>query len=126
MQRKEIIRLHSEAAKVERMDELHIKKLAQAKNKCRSQEQEKGKLKVIIGQLEKNLDTAKKQAEGDKKTCDGLRKERDILNKNILKATGTILILMLQDRNKSSNSCITHILRSAIITCSHSRMEKIT
>jgi TolA-binding protein len=126
MQGEEVTRLHSEAAKVGKMREQYIKKLTQIENKCRSLEQEKEKLKGITGQLEKDLDTAKKQAESDKKTCDDLQKERDVLNKNILKATGTIFKLILQDRNKSSSSCIIHILRSEILKCSHSRMEKIT
>jgi hypothetical protein len=67
--------------------------------------QEKEMLKGVIGHLEKDLDTAKKQAEDNKKICDDLQREKDNLNKNILKAAGMVLLLRIARQNQSSDNC---------------------
>jgi len=51
-------------------------------------EQQRETLKGQITGLERELEAAKKQAETDKKAIDDLVRERDILNKNLLKAAG--------------------------------------
>jgi len=51
-------------------------------------EQQRETLKGQINGLERELESAKKQAETDKKAIDDLVRERDILNKNLLKAAG--------------------------------------
>jgi len=51
-------------------------------------EQQRETLKGQITGLERELESAKKQAEMDKKAIDDLVRERDILNKNLLKAAG--------------------------------------
>jgi predicted nucleic acid-binding Zn-ribbon protein len=89
----EVTRLHSESAKLGKMREQCIKKLTHAENQCVTLEQEKEKLKGIIGQLEKDLDTAKKQAETNRKISDELHKDREVLYKNIQKAASMILVL---------------------------------
>ncbi|XP_021922803.1 cilia- and flagella-associated protein 58-like isoform X3 [Zootermopsis nevadensis] len=86
MQGEEVTRLHSEVSKVGNMHEQCVKKLTHSENQRGSLEQEKEKLKGVIGQLEKDLGTAKKQMENNRKTCDDLQKDREILNKNIQKA----------------------------------------
>lgn len=93
MQGEEVTRLHSEVSKVGNMHEQCVKKLTHSENQRGSLEQEKEKLKGVIGQLEKDLGTAKKQMENNRKTCDDLQKDREILNKNIQKAASMILVL---------------------------------
>ncbi|NXP52174.1 CFA58 protein, partial [Heliornis fulica] len=77
---------------------LEISKLKQARNilqnkLCVAEEQnveagnERTTLKNQIGGLERELETAKKQVESDKKTIDELVREKDKLNKNMVKAT---------------------------------------
>ncbi|XP_033609267.1 cilia- and flagella-associated protein 58 [Cryptotermes secundus] len=88
MQGEEVTRLRNEASKVGKVREQYIKKLTQAENQHQSLMQEKEMLKGVIGHFEKNLETAKKQAENSKKICDDLQREKDNLNKNILKAAG--------------------------------------
>jgi chromosome segregation ATPase len=70
------------------VQEQYVKKLTQAENQHQSLMQEKEMLKGLVNHLEKDLHTAKKQVENNKKICDDLQRDRDNLNKNILKAAG--------------------------------------
>lgn len=99
MQGEEVTRLRNEASKVGKVREQYIKKLTQAENQHQSLMQEKEMLKGVIGHFEKNLETAKKQAENSKKICDDLQREKDNLNKNILKAAGMVLLLRTARQN---------------------------
>jgi TolA-binding protein len=93
IQGEEVTRLRNEAAKVGKVREQNVKKLTQAENQCQSLMQEKEMLKRVISHLEKDLHMAKKQAENNKRICDELQRDRDNLNKNILKAAGMVLLL---------------------------------
>jgi chromosome segregation ATPase len=93
MKAEEVARLQNEAAKVRKVREQNVKKLTQAENHCQSLMQEKEMLKGLVSHLEKDLHTAKKQVENKKKICDDLQRDRDNLNKNILKAAGMVLLL---------------------------------
>lgn len=99
MQGEEVTRLRNEAAKVGKAREQYIKKLTQAENQHQNLMREKEMLKGVIGHLEKDLETAKKQAENSKKICDDLQRERDNLNKSILKAAGMVLLLRTARQN---------------------------
>ncbi|XP_023571263.1 cilia- and flagella-associated protein 58 [Octodon degus] len=66
-------------------DQIH-KKLHQVEDQKTEVEQHKETLKNQILGLEREVETSKKQAELDKKAMDELLRERDILNKNMLKA----------------------------------------
>ncbi|KAJ4450717.1 hypothetical protein ANN_02147 [Periplaneta americana] len=105
-QEEELGKLRSEAAKVGKMREQFIKKLTNSENQRGILEKEREKLKVALVQLEKDVDEAKRQAENDKKICDSLQREREILNKNILKAAGAALeqqkLMKLQDQARKN------------------------
>ncbi|NWV61564.1 CFA58 protein, partial [Malurus elegans] len=62
-------------------------KLRAAEEQRVDAEHDKSILKNQIIRLEKDLEIAKKQADIDKRTTDGLVRERDMLNQNLIKAT---------------------------------------
>jgi TolA-binding protein len=91
MKEEEITRLRSEAAKVDKMREHYVQKLTQTEKQCASLEQETKKLEGVIGQLRKDLDMARKNAESEKKALHDLQRDNKVLNRKILKASGMLL-----------------------------------
>lgn len=82
----EVNTLKTEAARLNRMRETIQRKLRTVEDHKSEVEQSKETLKGNITALERELESARKQAEMDKKAIDDLVRERDILNKNMLKA----------------------------------------
>lgn len=84
----EVNNLKSETARLNRTRETIQRKLRQVEDHKAETEQQKELLKGQITALDRELEAAKKQAEADRKAIDDLVRERDILNKNMLKAAG--------------------------------------
>ncbi|NXP28617.1 CFA58 protein, partial [Scytalopus superciliaris] len=83
----EAAHMRLEISKLNKMRDVIQHKLHAAEEQKVDAENEKGMLKNQISRLEKEVETAKKQAEIDKRTTDGLMRERDMLNQNLIKAT---------------------------------------
>ena len=87
----EIIRLHTEAAKLGKMREQYVQKLTQMEKRCASLEQEIKKLDRVIAHLQKDLNITKKCAESGKKAVHDLQRDRKVLKRKILKVSGMLL-----------------------------------
>ncbi|NXJ30146.1 CFA58 protein, partial [Dicrurus megarhynchus] len=83
----EAAQMRLEISKLSKMRDVLQNKLRTAEEQKVDADHEKSMLKNQIIRLEKELETAKKQAEIDKRTTDGLVRERDMLNQNFIKAT---------------------------------------
>ncbi|NXK86843.1 CFA58 protein, partial [Formicarius rufipectus] len=83
----EATHMRLEISKLNKMRDVIQNKLRAAEEQKVDAENEKSMLKNQIYRLEKEVETAKKQAEIDKRTTDGLVRERDMLNQNLIKAT---------------------------------------
>ncbi|XP_019635813.1 PREDICTED: cilia- and flagella-associated protein 58-like [Branchiostoma belcheri] len=84
----EIQALRQDTLRITKMREAIQRKLRQTEDQKGEAEQSKETLKSQIVGLERELEASKKQAEADRKAIDDLVRERDILNKNMLKAAG--------------------------------------
>ncbi|XP_046850277.1 cilia- and flagella-associated protein 58-like [Xenia sp. Carnegie-2017] len=82
----EINAMKHETLRLTKLRETIQRKLRNTEDQKMEVEQQKEILKSQISGLEKELEASKKQAEVDKKVIDDLVRERDILNKNLLKA----------------------------------------
>nr|XP_060622997.1 cilia- and flagella-associated protein 58 [Anolis sagrei ordinatus] len=82
----ELSQMRQEIGKLTKTREIMQRKLRAVEEQKIHAEHERELLKNHISGLEKELEAAKKQAEIDKKAIDELVRERDILNKNLLKA----------------------------------------
>ncbi|NXC00181.1 CFA58 protein, partial [Orthonyx spaldingii] len=102
----EAAQLRLEVSKLSKMREVLQSKLRSAEEQKVDAEHEKSMLKNQIMRLEKELETAKKQAEIDKRTIDGLVRERDILNQSLIKATNAtqkqIHLVKLHEQSKQN------------------------
>ncbi|NXB34441.1 CFA58 protein, partial [Eulacestoma nigropectus] len=83
----EAAQMRLEISKLSKMRDVLQNKLRTAEEQKVDADHERSVLKNQIIRLEKELETAKKQAEIDKRTTDGLVRERDMLNQNLIKAT---------------------------------------
>jgi len=84
----EVGALKSDSVRLTRQREAIQRKLRTIEEQKVDTEHQKETLKNQINALEKEFDSSKKQQEVDKKAIDDLVRERDILNKNLLKAAG--------------------------------------
>ncbi|XP_071090253.1 cilia- and flagella-associated protein 58-like [Haliotis cracherodii] len=82
----EVTGLKGETQRLGKAREVIQRKLRQAEDQKGEVEQQRETLKGQVIGLERELEAAKKQGEADKKGIDDLVRERDILNKNLLKA----------------------------------------
>ncbi|NWY64120.1 CFA58 protein, partial [Erithacus rubecula] len=82
----EAAQMRVEISKLSKVRDVLQNKLRTAEEQKVDAEHEKNMLKNQIIRLEKELETAKKQAETDKRTADGLVRERDMLNQSLIKA----------------------------------------
>ncbi|NXY13188.1 CFA58 protein, partial [Atrichornis clamosus] len=102
----EVSQMHLEISKLSKMRDVIQNKLRAAEEQKVDAEHEKSMLKNQILRLEKELDTAKKQAETDKRAADGLVRERDMLNQNLIKATNAtqkqINLVKLHEQSKQN------------------------
>ncbi|XP_041476507.1 cilia- and flagella-associated protein 58-like [Lytechinus variegatus] len=82
----EIGNLKGDTTRLTKMRETIQRKLRNVEEQKAETEQAKETLKSQIVALEREIDSNKKQTEMDRKAIDDLVRERDILNKNLLKA----------------------------------------
>ncbi len=82
----ETIRVRQEATKMEKMHENLVRKMQTLEEQKVQVEGQKEQLKLETSHIEREVEIMAKQIEGDKKSLDDLMRERDILNKNLLKA----------------------------------------
>ncbi|XP_059802993.1 cilia- and flagella-associated protein 58 [Hypanus sabinus] len=84
----DVAQLNQEVVKLTKMREVLQRKLHQVEDQKLDLDHQRETLKNLTVSLEKELESTKKQVELDKKAVDELVRERDILNKNVLKAVG--------------------------------------
>ncbi|NXR59664.1 CFA58 protein, partial [Rhadina sibilatrix] len=102
----EVAHMRLEISKLSKTRDVLQHKLRTAEEQKVDAEHEKGMLKNQIIRLEKELEAARKQAEIDKRTIDGLVRERDMLNQNLIKATNAtqkqIDLVKLHEQSKQN------------------------
>ncbi|XP_030058639.1 cilia- and flagella-associated protein 58 [Microcaecilia unicolor] len=82
----EVNQMRQEITKLTKMREVIQRKYRQMEDQKIEVDQQRETLKNQISGIEREMETTKKQAEIDKKAIDELVRERDLLNKNMLKA----------------------------------------
>ncbi|NXH80952.1 CFA58 protein, partial [Edolisoma coerulescens] len=102
----EAAQMRLEISKLSKMRDVLQNKLRTAQEQKVDADHERSMLKNQIIRLEKELETAKKQAEIDKRTTEGLVRERDVLNQNLIKATNAtqkqIDLVKLHEQSKQN------------------------
>ncbi|KAL2302827.1 hypothetical protein Nmel_010278, partial [Mimus melanotis] len=102
----EAAHMRHEISKLNKVRDVLQNKLRTAEEQKVDAEHEKNMLKNQIIRLEKELETAKKQADTDKRTTDGLVRERDMLNQSLIKATNAtqkqIDLVKLHEQSKQN------------------------
>ncbi|NXO14758.1 CFA58 protein, partial [Oriolus oriolus] len=102
----EAAQMRLDISKLSKMRDVLQNKLRTAEEQKVDADHERSMLKNQIIRLEKELETAKKQAEIDKRTTDGLVRERDMLNQNLIKATNAtqkqIDLVKLHEQSKQN------------------------
>ncbi|NWI96542.1 CFA58 protein, partial [Pitta sordida] len=102
----EATHLRLELSKLNKIREVIQNKLHAVEEQKVDAEHEKDMLKNQITKLERELETARKQAEIDKRATDGLVRERDMLNQNLIKATNAtqkqISLVKLHEQSKQN------------------------
>ncbi|NXG15880.1 CFA58 protein, partial [Grallaria varia] len=86
----EATQMRLEILKLNKVRDVIHNKLRAAEEQNVDAENEKTILKNQISGLQKEAETAKKQAEIDKRAIDGLVRERDMLNQNLIKSTNAM------------------------------------
>ncbi|XP_037605427.1 cilia- and flagella-associated protein 58 [Sebastes umbrosus] len=86
MREEEVTLMRQEISKQTKMRETIQKKYHQMEDQKADVDVQRETLKAQIAGLEKDLESSRKQVETDKKAIDELVRERDILNKNMIKA----------------------------------------
>ncbi|KAM8834934.1 cilia- and flagella-associated protein 58 [Synchiropus picturatus] len=86
MREEEVSQMRQEIAKQTRMREAIQKKLNQMEEQKADVDVQRETQRAQIAGLEKDLESAQKQVDSDKKAIEELMRERDILSKNIIKA----------------------------------------
>ncbi|XP_062927180.1 cilia- and flagella-associated protein 58 [Mobula hypostoma] len=100
----DVAQLNQEVVKLTKTREVLQRKLHQVEDQKLDLDHQRETLKNLTVSLEKELESTKKQVELDKKAVDELVRERDILNKNVLKAVGATEkqknLVMLHEQSK--------------------------
>ncbi|NXH14187.1 CFA58 protein, partial [Bucco capensis] len=100
----EVTQMHLEISKLNKVRDVLQNKLRVAEEQKVDAVHERNTLKNDISGLERELEAAKKQAEIDKKAIDELMRERDLLSKNLVKATNAtqkqINLVKLHEQSK--------------------------
>ncbi|XP_063818726.1 cilia- and flagella-associated protein 58 isoform X2 [Pseudophryne corroboree] len=98
--------MRQEISKLSKVRESLQRKYRQLEEQKTEGEQQRETLKNQISGLERELESAKKQSELDKKAVDELVRERDILNKNLIKAANAtqkqLNLVKLHDQSKKN------------------------
>ncbi|NXV82035.1 CFA58 protein, partial [Atlantisia rogersi] len=102
----EVTQMHLEISKLNKVRDALQNKLRVAEEQKVDAGHERNTLKIQISVLERELETAKKQAEIDKKAIDELMREKNMLNKNLIKATSAtqkqINLVKLHEQSKKN------------------------
>ncbi|KFV14163.1 Coiled-coil domain-containing protein 147, partial [Pterocles gutturalis] len=102
----EVTQMRLEISKLNKVRDVLQNKLCVAEEQKVEAGRERNTLRNQISALERELEAAKKQAEIDKKAIDGLMRERDMLSKNLVKATSTtqkqINLVKLHEQSKKN------------------------
>ncbi|XP_077992251.1 cilia- and flagella-associated protein 58-like [Glandiceps talaboti] len=102
----EINALKQDTVRLSKMRETIQRKLRSVEDNKAEIEQQKETLKSQIVGLEREIEASKKQAEMDRKAIDDLVRERDILNKNMLKAASAtqkqLSLVKLHEQSKKN------------------------
>ncbi|XP_052400736.1 cilia- and flagella-associated protein 58 [Carassius gibelio] len=106
MKEEEVTQLKQEITKLTKMREGVQRRLRQMEEQKVEVENQRETLKNQITGLDREMETAKKQMDMDKKAIDELVRERDILNKNMIKAANETdkqqTIVNLHEQSKKS------------------------
>ncbi|NWH15840.1 CFA58 protein, partial [Grus americana] len=102
----EVTQMHLEISKLNKVRDVLQNKLRVAEEQKVDAGHERNTLKNQISGLERELEAAKKQAEIDRKAIDELVRERDMLSKNLVKATSAtqkqINLVKLHEQSKKN------------------------
>ncbi|NWU92614.1 CFA58 protein, partial [Upupa epops] len=102
----EVTQMHLEISKLNKLKDVLQHKLRVEEEREVDAEHERNTLKNQISALEEELEAAKKQAEIDKKAIDELVREKDILSKNLVKASSAtqqqINLVKLHEQSKKN------------------------
>ncbi|KFQ72730.1 Coiled-coil domain-containing protein 147, partial [Phaethon lepturus] len=102
----ELTQTRLEISKLNKVRDVLQNKLRVAEEQKVDAEHERNTLKNQISRLERELEAAKKQVEIDKKAIDELVRERDMLSKNLVKATSAtqkqINLVKLHEQSKKN------------------------
>uniref|UniRef100_A0A8C8JQI2 Cilia- and flagella-associated protein 58 central coiled coil domain-containing protein n=1 Tax=Oncorhynchus tshawytscha TaxID=74940 RepID=A0A8C8JQI2_ONCTS len=106
MKEEEVNQMRQEIAKLTKMREATQRKFRQTEDQKLEVEQQRDMLKNQITGLEREMESSKKQMEIDKKGIDELVRERDILNKNMIKAANAtekqLNVVKLHEQSKKN------------------------
>merc|ERR1719191_1569421 len=86
MKKEDIERLRAERDKVVKLHEQLRRKEKALEEERKDLEADRNKIKQEIKQMQDKLDAMRRDADSDKKKIEDLLRERDILNKNVIKA----------------------------------------
>jgi chromosome segregation ATPase len=95
-----------ECARLDKLIAALTKKIHGHDDECAKAEAVRGEIRAQIGELERQLELAQRETDGERKTHDDLVRERDILNKNLVKAvisTEKVLDLVKISENEKKN-----------------------
>ncbi|NXI41847.1 CFA58 protein, partial [Galbula dea] len=102
----EVTQMRLEISKLNKLRDVLQNKLHVTEEQKADAVHERNNLKNEISRLERELEAAKKQAEIDKKAIDELVRERDLLNKNLVRATNAtqkqINLVKLHEQSKKN------------------------
>ncbi|XP_026707096.1 cilia- and flagella-associated protein 58 [Athene cunicularia] len=102
----EVTQMRLEISKLNKVRDVLQNKLSVAEEQKVNAGHERNTLKNQISGLERDLEAAKKQAEIDKRAVDELMRERDMLSKNLVKATSAtqkqIGLVKLHEQSKKN------------------------
>ncbi|NXA36249.1 CFA58 protein, partial [Eudromia elegans] len=102
----EVSQMRHEISKLNKVRDVLQSKLRVVEEQKVDAEYERDTLKNQVSGLERELETAKKQAEFDKKAIDELVREKDIINKNLVKATNAtqkqVNLVKLHEKSKKN------------------------
>ncbi|NWX82789.1 CFA58 protein, partial [Nothoprocta ornata] len=102
----EVSQMRHEISKLNKVRDVLQSKLRVVEEQKVDAEYERDTLKNQVSGLERELEAAKKQAEFDKKAIDELVREKDIINKNLVKATNAtqkqVNLVKLHEKSKKN------------------------
>lgn len=90
MSQDNVVKLNKEVMQFGKVRENYDKKLKHMENDKAKVGEDRDKLRQIYANMEREVEAMKKQQESDKRNLENLLREKDILNKNILRHQGQV------------------------------------